>query len=193
MIITRSLRRRSAVFGIALAALSTLAGTRVHALASAHCDAQLSESLVDYGRMTRAQLQERQPDPARASLGKRRVTLTAVCAERTAMELSFQGAAADDTGFRFATNDRFTLRMLDAQLDGKPVRLAAPQVDATGLAPSPVLRPGDRMSPVDGAGLAQGQRLTVQLEIEPFVGAAATRVAGESRWEGAGRFEVLRR
>ncbi|WP_341892364.1 hypothetical protein [Variovorax sp. YR752] len=182
--------------GTALAALATLgvlAATPVHAQASARCDAQLSESLVDYGRTTRAQLMERQPDPARASLGKRRVTLTAVCVERTAMTLSFQGAAADDTGFRFARNDRFTLRILDAQLDGKPVRLAASQVDATGVAPSPVLRPGDRMSAIDGAGLAQGQRLTVQLEIEPFVGAAATRVAGESTWEGAGRFEVLRR
>ena len=193
MIITRSLRRRSAVFGIALAALSTMTGTRVHAQASERCDAQLSESLVDYGRMTRGQLLERQPDSARASLGTRRVTLTAVCAERTAMVLSFQGATADDTAFRFAANDRFTLKVLDAQLDGKPVRLAAAQADATGFAASASLRPGDRMSPVDGAGLAQGQRLTVQLEIEPFVGAAATRVAAESRWEGAGRFEVLRR
>lgn len=193
MTITRSLRRRGAVFGIALAALSTMAGTRVHAQASERCDAQLGESLVDYGRMTRAQLQERQPDPARTSLGKRRVTLTAVCTERTAMVVSFQGAAADDTGFRFANNDRFTLKILDAQLDGKPVRLAAAQADTTGVAPSSFLRPGDRMSPVDGAGLAQGQRLTVQLEIEPFVGAAATRVAAETRWEGAGRFEVLRR
>lgn len=193
MIITKSLRRRSAVFGIAFAALSTTAGTRVHAQASERCDVQLGESLVDYGRMTRAQLLERQPDAVRTSLGKRGVTLTAVCAERTAMALSFQGEPADDTGFRFARNDRFTLQILDAQLDGKPVRLAAPQADATGFAPSSSLRPGDRMSPVDGAGLAQGQRLTVQLEIEPFVGAAATRVAAESRWEGAGRFDVLRR
>lgn len=190
MITMKSLRRMGAMFGMALAAL---AATPAHAQASARCDAQLSESLVDYGRLTRAQLLERQPDPARASLGKRLVALTAVCAERTAMALSFQGAAADDTGFRFAANDRFTLRIVQAQLDGKPVRLAASHADATGSAPSSLLRPGDRLSPMDGAGLAQGQRLTVQLEIEPFVRAAATRVAVESTWEGAGRFEVLGR
>ncbi|TSD60055.1 hypothetical protein FFI97_007080 [Variovorax sp. KBS0712] len=193
MITMKNLRRDSALFSMVLAALFALAGTPAHAQASGRCDAQLSESLVDYGRMTRAQLLERQPDPARASLGKRLVTLTAVCAERTAMALSFQGAAADDTGFRFAANDRFTLRIVQAQLDGKPVRLAASQADATNSAPSSLLRPGDRMSPMDGASLAQGQRLTVQLEIEPFVGAGATRVAAESTWEGAGRFEVLRR
>ncbi|WP_447744016.1 hypothetical protein [Variovorax boronicumulans] len=190
MITMKSLRRMGATFGMALVALAAMPA---HAQASARCDAQLSESLVDYGRMTRALLLERQPDPARASLGKRLVTLTAVCAERTAMALSFQGAAADDTGFRFAGNDRFTLGIVQAQLDGKPVRLAGSHADATNSAPSSLLRPGDRMSPMDGAGLAQGQRLTVQLEIEPFVGAAATRVGAESTWEGAGRFEVLSR
>ncbi len=155
------------------------------------CVVNISQPTVDYGRTTREQLFENSPNSNQALLGKRSLTLTSVCDAKVQQVLTFQGEAADESRFRFGQQGTFSLRVINAQLDGKPVRMVASGAASNAAnGTSTLLRLGNGLIPFDGPAAAAGERLTVQVEVETYVDADATRARSEESWEGGGSFNI---
>jgi hypothetical protein len=171
-------------------ALITLLGLAISnpAQAEQQCQLQLSESALDLGRFNRDQ-----PVPVKGSnllsLGKRTLNLSATCGANSIMALAFKGQQDHEQGYRFANNGVFVVKVIDAQLDGKPVRLRP--LDPTEATASELfVQSGQALSPYVGASPAIGEYLTVQVEIEARIDRAGTRVSADEEWEGSGQFEV---
>ncbi|QZC93112.1 hypothetical protein K2E96_19050 [Pseudomonas sp. ERGC3:05] len=109
---------------LSVLALIALLGLAISnpAQAEQQCQLQLSESALDLGRFNRDQ-----PVPVKGSnllsLGKRTLNLSATCGANSIMALAFKGQQDHEQGYRFANNGVFVVKVIDAQLDGKPVRL----------------------------------------------------------------------
>ncbi|WP_421535050.1 hypothetical protein [Pseudomonas marginalis] len=158
------------------------------AQAEQQCQLQLSESTLDLGRFNRDQ-----PVPIKGSnllsVGKRTLNLSATCGADSVMALTFKGAQGREQGYRFANNGVFIVKVIGAQLDGKPVRLRpldAAQTTASEL----FVQPGQELSPYVGTTPATGEYLNVQVEIEARIDRAGMRVSADEEWEGSGQFEV---
>ena len=162
-------------------ALAIFCAASVQAVAqSSQCHLQLSEDVLDYGAVARAELAERQNSQGKAALAKRSLTLSVVCESATAMEVEFASGDGEQAGSQVS----FTYRVLSAQLDGNTIQLvnsAAPEKAVS------VLKPGDRMQPRTPS---RGKRLVIQLEVEPELNATPTWATREGRWQGAARFQL---
>lgn len=156
--------------------------------AQPQCQLQLNETTIDLGSFSRDQPTQI-PGMSLLSLGKRTINLTASCGTNSVIALSFRALQGSEVGYRFAKNGIFTLKIIDAQLDGKPVRLRT--LDTTTSTPNqPFLRPGDKLAPYSGPVLASGEHLSLQIEIETMIDREGTRVSADEELEGMGRFEV---
>jgi hypothetical protein len=164
----------------------------VYAKAPAACQLNLSQPTVDYGRVHRTALPL---DGGQPSLGTRQLTLTLHCRETTVPELAYRAPAADADHFVLdgPAPGRYALRLRDAVFDGRSVQLGhAASADSSLPQATAQLpwRPGDRLVPMrDGVALA-GQTLSLQLEVEATLGAAATRVVDTADWQATGVIEA---
>lgn len=158
------------------------------AQAEQQCQLQLSESTLDLGRFNRDQ-----PIAVNASnllsLGKRTLNLSATCGASSVMALAFNGQQGHEQGYRFANNGVLIVKVIDAQLDGKLVRLR-PLGTTETTASELFLQSGQALSPYMGATAVAGEYLNVQVEIEARIDRAGTRVSADEEWEGSGQFEV---
>jgi len=155
---------------------------------AADCDVRLTNSVVDYGVVSRGELGAGMGIPF-MTLGTRKLTLTAVCHQATTMALRFEGESAAQGGFRFASKGWFTVKVSDATLDGNAVLLAHTTnvvSGSTGGASAIDLRPDGRVSIITLGQKAVGKVLSAQIEIEAFVDDASTRVRGETVMDGSG-------
>ncbi|MCK3832726.1 hypothetical protein [Pseudomonas fluorescens] len=173
---------------LAFITLLGLGGINSPAQAEQQCRLQLSESTLDLGRFNRDQ-----PVQVKGtnllSLDKRVLNLFATCGANSVMGLAFKGQSGEEKGYRFAKNGVFVLKVINAQLDGKPVRLRPH--NAEEIATSELLiQPGQELLPYVGTFPVSGEHLTVQVEIETRIDSAGTRVSADEDWEGSGQFEV---
>lgn len=175
---------------IARSARAVLAALALHSGAAfaADCDIRLSGAEVDYGRMTRAELQvTRSAGPV--SIGKRQIALNVVCRQAQPFELQFDGLAASAEAYRFGKSGYFTLNLRQALVDGQPALIAQ---TARNGAPPGAVSDNLRLPPQASAAVVRdnrplaGKTLTLQIEVETFVDDATTRVRDLTSLDGRG-------
>ncbi len=162
--------------------------------AADNCQMQISNAAVDYGATTRAELLRKQVSPLMMSLGKQTVTLSATCRIPTLMTLFFRGAAADGNAYKLGSGGSFTLRVLNARLDGRAVGLGsvrvagqAPETKADALS----LPPNIGAVPIVDDVPVKGSTLQLQVEIDAAISTTGSRIADRTVFRGAGNFELL--
>ena len=163
------------------------------AVFAADCDIRLSRAEMDYGRMTRAELQvTRSAGPV--SIGKRQIALNVVCRQAQRFELQFDALAASAEAYRFGKSGYFTMNLKQATVDGQPALLmeSARNGGAAG-APSDTVRllPEGSVTVVRGGGQAVGKTMTLQIEVDTFVDDATTRVRDVTPLDGGGALRLL--
>lgn len=158
---------------------------------AADCTTQFSDATVDFGAMRPGVGKDAgqiRPSPTRR-------LYTAVCKAPAQMNLVFRAtpAGTDDT-LKFGDSGTFSVRVLDARLDGTPVQLA--RLSAAGQAPSEaatgdlVLKANDIIAPVSGQELLRGARLDVTLQVSVSVPADAVRIAQQVTFNAASQLTL---
>lgn len=148
------------------------------AASAADCTTLFSDSTVDFGMMRPGNGKDAnqiRPSPARR-------IYTAACKAPAQMNLVFRAASAGaDDALQFGDTGAYSVRVLDARLDGAAVQLA--RLSAIGQPPGDapaaelVLKPNDIIAPVNGQQLLIGKRLDVTLQVVASIPADAVRIA----------------
>ncbi|CAJ0718065.1 hypothetical protein LMG6871_02329 [Ralstonia edaphis] len=158
---------------------------------AADCTTQFSDGTVDFGMMrpgTGKDAGQIRPSAARR-------IYTASCAAPAQMNLVFRGTAAGaDGALQFGHAGTYSVRVLNALLDGAPVQLV--RVPAVGMPPSEAhsgeleLKPNDIVAPANGQQLLSGTRLDVTLQISVSVPADAIRIAQQVTLRGTSQISL---
>ena len=153
------------------------------------CTMQFSQQKLDYGSFTRSELQTSKTSSGLLSMGKRTFSLSSTCGAGALIGVTFNANSHDENGYRFAQNGLFTLKIIDAQLDGRTVQMRPSARIASG-AESGLLRPGDYLVPHDGQTPALGERLNLQIEAHALLTEDDVYVSSNETKEGNGEFVV---
>ncbi|MGS0742726.1 hypothetical protein ACVBEF_12935 [Glaciimonas sp. GG7] len=153
---------------------------------------QLSETTIDYGRLTRGGMLENQSGPS-LSLGKRQMTLTVTCQKPTGMWLKARGITGVDK-FAFGSTGQLMIYLSHVQLDGAPVNLGL--ASTVGILPAEskatmVIGPGAIVAPTTAGEIVKGRHFSAQVEVDAIVDDATTRVGTETVIEGRVNFELV--
>lgn len=154
------------------------------------CVLAVNEPVVDFGQTQRAQLLEGTSKRQRLLVGTRVISLNLSCSASTSMALSFNGERADDQGYRFAQHGVFTLKVLSAQLDGKPIRLMVRDGGEGAVESDQRLRPGASLVPGNLGQIARGSKLSAQVEVKTYVDERDTEARSREQWSGDGQFSI---
>lgn len=148
------------------------------------CSLSVSNPVVDYGTMSRWQLEE--IAGGSVSPGTRSLALSVVCPYTRAMKLQVQGENSEQGGVRYGERGYARLRLLDAQLDGNAVELQTltPTGDITERGGRTlVLNAGEQLAPVVQGRFAEGKIMTVRLEVQPVLAEGDARVSSRQHSE----------
>ena len=155
------------------------------------CQVNLSESVMDLGRLSHPG-SNNAPSPGNLyALGERTLSLNATCPGATKLMLLLQGDTLGDK-FRLAQRGQVSVTLSNALLDGRNVDLArvkdttVPDVSGSSI----VAVPGDRVIPVSGGLPAEGSNLSVQIDIRPLVPVTELSSRDAKTLEGHLSFEV---
>lgn len=141
------------------------------------CSISIGGGDVDYGSVTRHQLQE-QPGN-QLSFGKRTVPVSVACPYPRVMKVGIQGERSADGQFRYGAQGSLQVRLSDASLDGKSVlltRISASGVPMGPAADSVTVLVGERVVAGDASAPAKGRNLSLKMEVEPVLSDSAARV-----------------
>ncbi|MFC6337168.1 hypothetical protein GIR22_04150 [Pseudomonas sp. CCM 7891] len=156
-----------------------------HDARAENCLLSVSQPHIDYGVIRSVRPVER----TSIFLGTRTLHLNVICKAPSPMALRFTGASAGGQGFRFGPQGRFFLSLKHARMDGRAVEWTVAHVP--GKSGSGRLSPGQALQ-ARAAGIPLvGRRLTVQVDIDTELPAAALAVRNETLLEGLGRFELV--
>ncbi|NMX61252.1 DUF1120 domain-containing protein [Pseudomonas sp. WS 5059] len=182
MPLLRALRRlTAAVLSVGLAG---------NALANDECQLNISESLLDFGQMSR--LAQNDSAPQRL-LGERRLSLNLNCPQPSDMSVFYSALAANAHRLQFTEHGTYALHVSDGVLDGQAVELGL--LPGAGQPPASVAsalswRPGHGVAPVQGASVVQGRQFSLQLSLSAWADVAATHVREATTWEVSGTFDA---
>lgn len=171
----------------ALLLMLALAGN-VHA--QDECQLSLSESLLDFGLMSRVAKSASAPQQP---LGERRLNLTLNCPQPGDMSLFYNALAASAQRLQFTGQGSYDIQVSDAVLDGQAVELGlVPAIGQPPTASAAVLnwRTGYGIAPVQGAAVLSGKSLSLLLTVNAWADTAATHVRDATTWEVSGLFEA---
>lgn len=160
--------------------------------ADRRCQISTSSPEINYGDMSPAQLQEL-AGGRRLTPGKRMMTVSVTCPYSQSMRLTLRGERASNGDLRYGERGSLSLRMLEAQLDGRPVQLTTTKADGrlNGSARSDVaLRPGDSVAATQNGQRIVGKNFQLQLEVEPVMPESATRVTARQVNEALLRLDL---
>jgi hypothetical protein len=194
MLNRKSIARNAMTCHIVVAAMIALTSLPTLAAPNDNCQLQISNTVIDYGQVTRAELLGRQISPTAFALGKQTMTLSVNCRQPTLMTIYFRGGAGDGNAYRFGNAGNFVLTLSLAQLDGKRIKLG--NVKVTGqqpdnMAETALLTPGVGIVPVQDERTLKGASFSVQVEIDTNVSGTASRVADRTTWRSSGSFELV--
>lgn len=176
------------VTGVSAAAPAPFPGLEVNPLPTlppdTRCSLSVSNPVVDYGVMSRWQLEDM--GVGSVSPGTRSLTVSVVCPYPRAMLLRVEGEGSEQGGLRYGERGTTRLRLLDAQMDGNAVALRT--VTPAGIITEIgghilALNAGQRLAPVTQGKLAEGKTLTARLEIQPVLAKVDARVGSPQRSE----------
>lgn len=148
------------------------------------CTMSVSSPEVDYGVMSRWQLQDL--PGGKVTPGSRSLTLSVACPYSRIMKLLVQGESREHEELRYGRRGVTQLRLLDVKLDGHPVELqtltsTGELTGADNLATS--LLVGQQWAPVILGRFAEGNTLTARLDIQPILPETEARVSSPQRSE----------
>lgn len=160
--------------------------------AGPRCEVVLGASAIDYGAVTRYQL-EGHGSTGELSFGKRRMVLHVTCSTPLLPGLVFRGPSSA-SNYLFGTAGKVTLTLSEPQLDGRPVQLG--NATMVGEMPARVassarLMPGQVIVPVLDGRPARGTRWSAIVDVEPVVPRDSSQVATPTTLETNGTFQVL--
>ena len=169
-----------------LTAVLLVMGFAGNANALDECQLSLSESLLDFGQMSRLAQNDSAPERL---LGERRLSLNFICPQTADMSLFYQALAAGPQRLQFTEHGSYAIQVSNGVLDGQPVELGL--VPALGQPPSAsgaVLnwRTGQGIAPVQGGAVLMGKNLSLQLTFSAWADIAATQVRDATLWEVSG-------
>lgn len=149
-----------------------------------HCSLSVSSPVVDYGVMSRWQLQD--VAGGKVSPGTRTLALSVICPNTRTIKLLVEGEKNERSKLRYGAQGSVHLRLLDAQLDGSPVDLrtltpAGAITENGGQAVEPMI--GQQLTPVVQNRLVKGKIFTAQLEVQPVLSEDEARVSSRQRSE----------
>jgi hypothetical protein len=121
-----------------------------------------------------------------ASFGQRSVQLRIQCDAARVIKWSFVAPEAGGAQFRWA-GGMLQMRIVAVRLDGAAVHW---RTDGGEFVEAGLLRPGQRIVPWRAGNSALGTLLEVDLEIEPKVSDATSRVGDRTRFESVGSFQL---
>ncbi|WP_277761042.1 DUF1120 domain-containing protein [Pseudomonas sp. A34-9] len=134
------------------------------------CSLTVGGGVVDYGTLSRWQLQDAQIGQNNVTFGKRTLTLNVACPYTQSMRLMLRGERSAREDFRYGNRGSMIVRLFDAQIDGRSVLIARATSDGVingDAGDSALLRPGESFAAISSGQLAQGKTFTARLEIEP--------------------------
>lgn len=140
------------------------------------CGLFISRPVIDYGSMSRGQL--RLLPYGTFSPGRQALRLSVTCPSSRLIKLEVTGQRGVEGRLRYGVHGFVRLRLLDIQLDGKPVvlqPLTPAGIATTDADRRPFLLPGEQRVPVRQGEQIEGKNLTARLEIEPVMAAADLR------------------
>lgn len=150
----------------------------------AHCTISVSNPFVDYGVMSRWQMQDlpnRQVTP-----GMRSTMVNVVCPQSRSIKLLVQGEVSETGHLRYGERGYTRFRLLDVQLDGNAAELRPLSPDgalAEAASEALPLTSGQRLIAVSSGRVVEGKMLTARLEIQPILGEEEARVSSMHRSE----------
>lgn len=147
---------------------------------AASCAVEISDSVVDYGRVARAELLVLESG-GRAALGERMVTVLVKCENPQRMGLAIDA----DSARMNEGHVEVAYRVADAQLDGEPVQLVSSRDPEKIVS---VLVPGDR---VQTRAPERGKVLAVRLEVDTRVSTASNWMTHRGKWEDSAVFQAF--
>ncbi|NWC94505.1 MULTISPECIES: DUF1120 domain-containing protein [unclassified Pseudomonas] len=168
-----------------------LLGIASSAQAMDECQLNLSESLLDFGQLSRT---ARHNPAGQHLVGERRLSLTLNCPQPTDLSLFYRGLAAGAERLRFTERGTYQIQLSDAVVDGQAVELGL--LSAPGQAPTDTRAalnwlPGYGIAPVRAGAVVPGKSLALQLTISAWADAGATLVQDATTWEASGLIDAI--
>ncbi len=160
----------------------------------ARCVLSTGGGTVDYGELSRWQLEDSSGKGNVLTFGKRSVSVTVSCPYTKTIRLALRGEQAVNGELRYGSRGHTQIRLLSAQLDGKDVpiiRASLNGVSGAATSTAQSLTPGQIVMPANNGHPAKGKVLVVQLEIEPVLPVAEARVGSRQKFESNLTFDLL--
>lgn len=160
----------------------------------ARCSVSLGSGVVDYGTLSRWQLQGSVAGSHALTLGKRTLLLSVVCPYTQTFRLTLRGERAASGDLRYGERGSLSIRLSDVQLDGQNVQVvdSSPRGVINGTANvARQLQPGQTFAPSMNGRLAEGKALTARIEIEPLMPEAEARVGALQISEARFKLELM--
>ncbi|WP_168395197.1 fimbrial protein [Erwinia amylovora] len=134
------------------------------------CTITVGSPLIDYGVMSRWQLQD--IAGGNVSPGIRSTTVSVLCPHDRKIKLLLQGAANGTGHLRYGERGHILFRLSDVRLDGKPAELRSVSPDGipedASSEPQPLISGQQLVTLVQGR-VTEGKTLTARLEIQPVL------------------------
>lgn len=148
------------------------------------CTMSVSNPVVDYGLMSRGQLQEL--PGGNVTPGSRSLTLSVVCPYSRIIKLLVQGEGREHDELRYGKRGVTKFRLSDVQLDGHPVELQTLSLTGEPTSAASLTTPllvGQQWVPIKLGRFAEGKTLTARLDIQPIIPETEARVSSPQRSE----------
>ncbi|MBR8313179.1 hypothetical protein KDW36_08195 [Burkholderia dolosa] len=173
------LRGSHAIHGLAAQVLLSL----LQAAYAQDCTLNLSEPLLDFGDLNRAELQSQVPGGTPMSAGARSTLLTIRCERPADIVLRIDGQPAGPRHFAWTEHGSYTVTMRNPRLDGRPVLLA--RIGESGdvahpASPDATFVPGEAIAAIAGGRVAAANVFTAQIDVEAHVAPAALRTRDDT-------------
>lgn len=146
------------------------------------CTLSVSSPFVDYGVMSRWQLQDL-PN-GQVTPGTRSTMLNVVCPHPRPIKLLVQGEANETGHLRYGEHGHTEFRLLNVMLDGNAVELRPLSPDgslAEANGEALPLSVNQQLVAVSAGQVAKGKMLSARLEIQPVLGEDNVRVSSTQR------------
>lgn len=141
------------------------------------CQLSVSNPNVDYGVLSRWQLQN--VTDRYLSFGRRTFTLSVACPFSQTMRVVLRSNRSHEGQLQFGEQGHMSLRVLDAELDGKSTELSSINAEGTlkGVSKDYLyLRPDLGMVATQNGQSIKGKTFTARLEMEPVTTEKAASV-----------------
>lgn len=156
------------------------------------CKLSANSDVIDYGSYSRWQLQD--SGGQKVSPGKRILMVNVICPYKKVMRVILHGDRASNGNLRYGNKGSVTMRLLDAQLDGKTVQVAATKAGShlrTSSESNIFLQPGLGIVAIHNGQPVEGKSFSARIEIEPVMPESDVRVSAHQTTESNLAFELI--